>query len=309
MRAILCGEITNVKLNHINTGPVVLKKLFTKPEERKARAVIFVSGTGTNAEKAIEQRETWEPAAIVTDVKGCAASKLAAKFNLPIIEFDIADFYHEHGEDKVSLRTERGRELREAWTDELRKRLSVYEFDFGLLAGFKSLSNITNDFPCLNVHPGDLTCEINGERVLTGLHAIPIEKAFLLEHESLRSTVILALPYSDKGDDMDNGIILGVSEPVAVDLQGHCFEELKEVKTSRTPGIKPEDILRKLADMNQEKLKVHGDWIVFPPVVNDFASGLFSIDEQGKLVYIHNGQAETIITVEYGADGSRKMLK
>jgi folate-dependent phosphoribosylglycinamide formyltransferase PurN len=282
-----------------------LKNLFNKPEGRLPRAVIFVSGTGTNAEKAIEQRTSWEPAAIVTDVKDCPATKLAKHFGLPMVEFDIADFYRANGEEKVSLRTERGRELREQWTDKLCEMLSEYEFDFGLLAGFKSLSNITNDFPCLNVHPGDLTHEKDGERLLTGLHASPIEKAILHKHESLRSCVILALPYSDEGNDMDSGIILGVSHQVPLVLQDYTLAELEAIAAKRIPGKRVHDELRLIAEINLEHLKYDGDWIVFPPVVNDFASGYFSIDKANNLYYIKNGESIMVKTVEYDASGNR----
>jgi folate-dependent phosphoribosylglycinamide formyltransferase PurN len=278
-----------------------LKALLKRPEGRLPRAVIFVSGTGTNAQKAIEQRKTWEPAVIVTDVKGCPAAALAEKFTLPLIEFDIADFYRQNGEDKVSLRTDHGRELREMWTEQLRQKLQDYQFDFGLLAGFASLSNITDDFPCLNVHPGDLTVENDqGERLLTGLHAIPIEKAILMGHNFLRSSVILALPYSDDGGDMDSGLILGVSQPVPVDLQGYSLEQLAALKAARIKGKKPEDALRQIAQNNQESLKIDGDWVVFPPVVNDFAAGLFSLNDTA-IVYCLNNENLRVKTVEYGS--------
>ncbi len=286
-----------------------MKALLKRPEGRLPRAVIFVSGTGTNAQKAIEQRKTWEPAVIVTDVKGCPAAALAEKFALPLVEFDIADFYRENGEDKVSLRTDRGRELREMWTDQLRQKLQDYQFDFGLLAGFASLSNITDDFPCLNVHPGDLTVENDQrERLLTGLHAIPIEKAILMGHKFLRSSVILALPYSDDGGDMDSGLILGVSQPVPVNLQGHSLEQLAELKAGRIKGRKPEDALRQIAQDNQESLKIDGDWVVFPPVVNDFAAGLFSLDDTA-IVYCMNNENLRVKTVEYGSGGKITPIK
>jgi folate-dependent phosphoribosylglycinamide formyltransferase PurN len=286
-----------------------LKALLKRPEGRLPRAVIFVSGTGTNAQKAIEQRKTWEPAVIVTDVKGCPAAALAEKFTLPLIEFDIADFYRQNGEDKVSLRTDHGRELREMWTEQLRQKLQDYQFDFGLLAGFASLSNITDDFPCLNVHPGDLTVENDqGERLLTGLHAIPIEKAILMGHNFLRSSVILALPYSDDGGDMDSGLILGVSQPVPVDLQGYSLEQLAALKAARIKGKKPEDALRQIAQNNQESLKIDGDWVVFPPVVNDFAAGLFSLNDTA-IVYCLNNENLRVKTVEYGSGGKITPIK
>ena len=115
-------------------------------------------------------------------------------------------------ETAISLVSERRRAIRAEWTDCLRSLLAPHAIDFGVLAGFVPLCNITADLPCLNVHPGDLTVEENGRRILAGLHFRPVETAILAGFASLRSSVILAQPFEGNGEaEMDSGPVLGVS--------------------------------------------------------------------------------------------------
>lgn len=98
----------------------------------------------------------------------------------------------------------------------LRELVLPWKIDFGVLAGFVPLCNITADLPCLNVHPGDLTVETDGRRILAGLHFKPVETAILAGHPALRSSVILAQPFEGSGEaEMDSGPVLGVSRPDA----------------------------------------------------------------------------------------------
>ena len=282
---------------------------FLQESKKTLRAAIFISGSGSNAEKIIEYRTeksstTWEPAVIITDKPETSrALNIASKFNIPTIAMDIKKFYKERGEDKISIMTERGRQIREEWTSELRERLQPYNVDFGILAGFVLMTNITNDFPCLNVHPGDLTVEKNGERILVGLHTIPIEAAILEGLKTLRSSVIIAQPYTAGGGGMDSGPILGVSTPVDIDFNGHSLESLKSCFSSR-PENRPlggyKDLLEDIAKENQEKLKVNGDWVVFPQVIEEFAAGNFGSDTKETLYYKSDNKWTPVKTVEFG---------
>jgi hypothetical protein len=165
----------------------------------------------------------------------------------------------------------------------------------------------------LNVHPGDLTITENGRRILVGLHALPIETAILKGHTHLRASVILAQPYTGAGGEMDSGPILGVSKQVAIDFMGKTNDALALCKDTR-PEKKPKggfsDALEYVAKHNQEILKEHGDWVVFPPAVEDFASGRFGYDdEDGGLRFLDdNGEWRRVLTVEYGPDGERNLV-
>ncbi|MFA6716961.1 MAG: hypothetical protein WCS27_16395 [Victivallaceae bacterium] len=270
------------------------------------RGAVFLSGSGSNAEKVLEYRKKtdmpWRPAAIITDApEKSRAAEIAAKYELPLVELSIREFYRQHGERKVSLATENGRRVRELWTAALRQKIAPYEIDFGILAGFVPLSNITGDFPCLNVHPGDLTVERNGRRLLVGLHAVPTELAIINGFKTIRSSVIIAQPYTGQGGEMDSGPVLGVSPQMVLDLQGKTCEELLAQYNQR-PARKPaggwNDDLGRIAAANQERLKEAGDWIVFPQVVNDFAAGRFAVDG-GELYYKKESGWEKVKTVEY----------
>ena len=254
-------------------------------------AVIFMSGTGTNAEKLLESPDhgtLWKCSAVIADrTKGCRAEEIARKFNVPYLLHDIFRFYQEHGLDTISVATGKGMEVRQLWTDSLRERLSSIPHDFGLLAGFISLSNIVGDFPCLNVHPGDLTVERDGRRLFAGLHSGPVETAILKGFPALKSSVILATPYNPKEKNVDAGFVLGISEPVKIVLpDGVSLEQLRECRAARTKGRN--DLLGRIADRHIERLKKYGDWKLFPAVARAFARGRYRTNENGKLLWKHD---------------------
>lgn len=286
------------------------------PLNRSARVAVFLSGSGTNAEKLLEFRAAcpacrFDIVLLVTDrPQESRAAELAERFKLPLAALDIREFYRRHGLESTSLATERGREVRERWTGELRRRIAGYAIDFAVLAGFVPLTNLTGDFPCLNVHPGDLTVVGgDGRRLLVGLHAIPVEKAILAGAASLRSSVILALPYREDGHaaDMDNGPLLGISAPVPVELGGYSLDALRAMAASR-PARRPKggfrDGLSEVAARNLQHLKEAGDWTILPRVTADFAAGRFGTDGTQLFFRQPQGSFRPVRTVEYRPDGT-----
>jgi hypothetical protein len=271
------------------------------------KAALFLSGQGSNAE-AILNDLAKEPAAytvsvVVTDApERSRARELAAKFNVPLIEHDLKKFYLDHGAATTSLASAEGRRLRELWTDELRRKLAEYPVDFGILAGFMTLCNIAEDFPCLNVHPGDLTVtDAAGRRILAGLHSGPVEEVICSSDlDSFRSSVIVVRPFAGDGaDDMDTGFILGVSGAVPVDRAGRTAEEWAAVRRKRVPGVRVTDELRTLALQNIEVLKVRGDHVVLPSVLRRFANGDYA-SRDGQLYYRKSsGEWQKIQTICY----------
>ena len=296
----------------------MLQDFFSK--NSKPNVAIFLSGSGTNAEKLLESLEnpkynTWNPSVLVTDNPNKSrASEIAKKYSLPVVELDIRVFYQERGLKTTSLATEEGRKVREEWTDSLRKLLAPYSIDFGVLAGFVPLTNITSDFPCLNVHPGDLTVEENGSRVLVGLHTIPIERAIINGFDSLRTSVIVAQTYTGVGGEMDSGPILGLSDKVKIDLKGNNLDELINIYNLR-PTKRPiggyKDLLEEVAKHNQELLKVDGDWKIFPPTVAAFAEKKYALDadEPNTLLYKDQDEWKVIKTVVFKADKADLIFK
>ena len=284
--------------------------------DRPAMA-IFLSGGGSNAEKlllAIQELPAppLDVKALVTDAPLTSrARELGQRFHLPVVESDIREFYRRHGETRVSIATTRGQEVRKAWTDDLRDRLTPLELDFAVFAGFVPLTNLTRDFPCLNVHPGDLTCRQNGRRFLVGLHTVPIELAILAGLDHLRSSVIVAQEYSGQGGEMDSGPILGLSPRVPVDLQGSTLPELHALWRQRPPK-RPKggfgDRLEQIAEANQDRLKQSGDWVVLPQVVIDYAERRFALDDGGRLLYRSDRDWTAVTSVVYHQDKRRELL-
>jgi len=290
--------------------------LLTLTPEILPRLGIFLSGSGSNAEKILARarRDTSLPfviAALVTDAPETSrARELGREYGIPVIENDIRRFYHDRGETRVSIATPAGQRLRTEWTDSLRAQLQPLRIDFCVFAGFVPLTNLTGDLPCLNVHPGDLTYLQDGARHLVGLHTVPIERAIVAGLDHLRSSVIQALPYSGQGDDMDNGPILGISASVPIDLMGATVGECcacYEVRPPKRPKGGFCDRLEEIAEHNQESLKVGGDWVVLPEVTYDFARGRFGTDSAGELHYMIGDVWHPIDTVIYGGD-AREIL-
>ncbi len=287
-----------------------MSDFFRKPPSAKAAAMLFMSGSGVNAEKLLNMEAAGKAeftiTAIVTDSPDPSRSRsrlLAERFGKRIIELDIREFYKSKGLATTSLATPEGRAVREEWTEALRQLINAAgKPDFGLLAGFVPLSNITRDFPCLNVHPADLTVvDSAGIRKYTGNAIKPVEMAILDGMRSLRSSVIIAQSFSGKAGEVDSGPILGISEAMAVDLQGHTLAELQEAFAVRQKPFKGTDILRSVAEYNLEKLKYAGDLVVFPAVANAFAQGNYSAGDEGTLLW----QGKPAVTVEFSEDSSR----
>lgn len=282
------------------------------PVSEKPNMAIFLSGGGSNAEKLLENEEIRKAiniVVLVTDApEKSRAEVIAKKHALPLASLSIREFYRQHGLNTISLATEQGRNVRELWTGELRNMLKEYSINFGVLAGFEPLSNITGDFPCLNVHPGDLTKTDNdGNRIYVGLHSRPVEKAILAGEKTLRSSVIIAQSFTDADKDMDNGILLGVSQAMNIDFQGITLPELQKIYESRQ-GKKPaggwQDDLEKLALRSQEELKYCGDHVILPAVVRDFAKKCFAYQDN-KLYYRSDIDSEFVpVNMPlYGSDG------
>ncbi len=292
----------------------MIENFLKKNTSRPVRAGIFLSGTGSNAARILELYEkktagerSWIPVVLVTDRDDSAAERLGKQYGLPVVQVNIAAFYRQYGLETTSIATEKGQDVRRLWTDKLRSALADYKLDFGIFAGFVPLTDIVDDFPCLNVHPGDLMAEENGQRVLVGLHTIPVEAALIRKKPYLRSSVIVIQHSRIANKKVDCGALLGVSAPVPVDWTEELTATMENCIAARCGKKRAEyknDALAQIAKEYQNRLKEYGDWIVFPPVVDEFAAGHYAYDEDTDTLY-YKGKA--VATVEYGA-GSRQEI-
>ena len=112
---------------------------------------------------------------------------------------------------------------------------------------------------------------------------------------------------------MDAGPLLGISAPMPMEVSPSQLAEFQALASAR-PAKRPvggyHDALEEFASAQQERLKVAGDWVVFYPVVRDFASDRFYYDDTtGQLHFrASTGHFHPIETVQYAADGSRELI-
>jgi folate-dependent phosphoribosylglycinamide formyltransferase PurN len=283
-------------------------------ENTPARAAILMSGTGSNAEALIrycrKNKCAFSPEVLLTDNPGCRAKELSQLYDIPLLELDIRKFYADRGEESIKLDTPRRQEIRNEWSAALYQLLVPFGIELVLLAGFIPLTGLTGMLPCLNVHPGDLTItDSSGRRLYAGLHYRPVEDAICNGCSAIRSSVILAQPYSGNGKgEMDSGPIIGVSERIPIDLAPETAQSLSEVRKKRIPGKRADDILRQKAVQTVEIMKVSGDHVIFPAAADDFARGRFACDENGVLFFRNGTEFTAILSVEY-TPGGKKLLE
>lgn len=288
--------------------------LFPEHDEKApARTALLLSGTGSNAAAILEYSRNnscaFDVKLLVTDAPETGrARETAQKYQLPLAEVDIYKFYALNGEDNIRLDTPRKRMLRDQWSAKLYEEIMAYNIELVLFAGFLPLTNITGRIPCLNVHPGDLTVTApDGSRPYAGLHYKPVEDAICDGRTYLRSSVIVAQPYSGNGkDDMDSGPVIGVSVEIPVDIAPETPESLAAVRKKRCG--KPQDILRNIAAAHIEKMKINGDHVIFPRAADDFARGRFVCGENNELFFRNGTELIPVVSVEYTQNG-RKILE
>ena len=292
-----------------------IRAIFASGDKRPVPIAVCMSGTGSNAEVLLQKAAVpgagFRVAVIFTDApESSSAADLGAKYQIPVERLDIRRFYADHGENDIRLTTAKRRELRRRWSEEVWKLLEPHKVGFAVFAGFVPLNQLPEKLSCLNVHPGDLTVESSGRRRYAGLHFRPVEMAILDGKSDLRSSVILVQSATGEGrSEVDAGPVLGVSEPVPVDLAGSTLSELKEINAARQ-SAPYHDKLRQLAKLNVEKLKRDGDHCVLPAVVEAFASGRYGMTADGKLAFRNAfGDWETVVTVEFASDGAETPRK
>ena len=90
------------------------------------------------------------------------------------------------------------------------------------------------------VYPYSAEClsGTDGQRLLVGLHTIPVERAIVEGLDYMRSSVILVEPYSGSGGEMDSGHILGLSPKVPIDFMGKDRQALIDGLAKR-PAKRP----------------------------------------------------------------------
>jgi folate-dependent phosphoribosylglycinamide formyltransferase PurN len=239
-----------------------LTPIYSKVAGKKANAALFMSGTGSNGIKVFEHEQRLGDApfyvsVVVTDNPLSNAKQIADKYGREFVSSDIKAYYSENGLDNV------------------RQQLEQYAIDIGIFGGFEPLTNITADFPCINIHPGDLNYLKDGQRYLVGLHTVPIMRAIQEGLDKVRSSAIIATPYDFDGGDMDTGPLLGIGPELHIPKLTHWMIEdmIKNPKEYKS-------FLKRI----QNQLKFVSDWATLPRIVQFVAEEKFALDKD-KNVY------------------------
>jgi len=258
-----------------------MRLIFDHSKGKPMRVACFMSGSGTNARKIIERSlkddSMYRVVLIFTDVrddrlkksgeKRCRAKDIAEEYDISYECIDIRDFYLSRGH-----KTRRDLSLRSEFDFKVLSRIESYDIDVIANAGYMSIVTepLLNRYEgrIVNVHPADLSIMEDGDRKYVGMHAV--RDAILAEEKELRASTHVVRKKVDYGE------ILVISEPVPVQLPaGVTMKGLKE-------NVK---MLRSVVGENQDKLKMGGDWVIYPLTLQMIAEGRFALDGRGN-VYI-----------------------
>lgn len=245
-----------------------------KQNEGPMRVAAFMSGSGSNIrmllkrEKELIKEKGKSPFQVVfifsdrSDGK-CQGEKIALENGLPYFSYDIRKFHSMRGISR-SVASPEGLSARREFDSIAHSLIKTFDVNMIALGGYMSVTTLEG---CVNVHPADLSILTpDNKRKYTGDHAV--SDAILNGENSLRASTL----WTDEG--VDTGPLLMVSDPVEVNLP-EPIDSLKENK----------DLLNRVIDEHQERLKEKGDWIIFPRTIEMIAGGRFAFDEENR-VYV-----------------------
>ena len=239
------------------------------PAHGSLRVVGLMSGSGTNLRKIIEHQERlkaregkylFQMVAIFSDNAESKAPEIGKDYDLPVLIHDLGSFYKKRNAPRSELK------LRDEFDRITVQMLSVFKAKIAAYGGYMSLATreLLNAFIGVNVHPADLSIEINGRRKWTGAHAVKDQIA--AGEKFLCASTHLIEP------ECDMGKIFMISKPVAVEIP-------------KGADLKDPAQLQKIADHNQERLKQKGDWVIFPRTIEEISRGNFAQDDSGRFYY------------------------
>lgn len=234
------------------------------PDEGQMKVVGLMSGSGTNLRKIIElERQLkkeigispYKVAVIFSDTFDSNATKIGKEYDIPVVTRDLRGYYAKREKPRRDMKA------REEFDRETVKALKPFEATVAAYAGYMSIATkpLIKAFLGINVHPADLSIlNHDGSRKYTGDHAV--RDAILAGEKSIRSTTHII------EEKVDYGKILMISKPIEVSL-GKDFN----------PDDK--DLVRRIEEENQNRLKEAGDWIIFPKTLLYIAEGRYSRDK------------------------------
>jgi folate-dependent phosphoribosylglycinamide formyltransferase PurN len=253
---------------------MMLSPIYPYGDKRKMRVALFVSGSGTNGLRILEQSKApdsnYEVTLIFSDVRDtrtrksgekiCRAKDIADEWGVSYDYVDIRDFYSERGLKRTDL------SIRPDFDKLVVAKLDDYELDLIANAGYMSIMTPVllsrYDGKVVNVHPADLRIMDGEKRKYVGIHVV--EEAIMAGEPEVRSTTHIVR------EEVDHGEILVVSEPVEIELE-NALMDLKEDKALR------EEVVSGYQTMLKEK----GDWVIYPLTVQMISEGRFALGPDG----------------------------
>jgi phosphoribosylglycinamide formyltransferase-1 len=239
------------------------------PDMGEMRVAGFMSGSGTNLRRILEYQAhvakaagacPYRVVAIFSDSWNSNATRIGAEFDVPVVTRDIDGYYAARGHEKRDLT------VRPEFDEQTVRALQPHRISVVAYAGYMSIASpiLTSTYVGVNVHPADLSIELHGKRRYTGDHAV--RDAILAGEKTIASSTHLV------SDQVDGGRILMISRPIEVEVP---------------PGADLGDraTLRKVEADNQERLKVAGDWEIFPLTLRYMAEGRYSLGDKGNLYF------------------------
>lgn len=239
----------------------MLRKIYD-PDNGKMRVVGIASGSGNtlwsvkHLQDELEKTEGGSPFEVVgifVDNPEAKAVKTAAELGIPVASIDIRKFYEQKQAPMKDMET------RAEYDKEMAELIAKWDPDYVLLAGYvwAVTEVISGRFNVCGVHPGDLTVQENGVRLLAGTNGV--KSAFKYHRNELRASSYLATP------ELDGGPILITSPAVPVDYSLHQDEEER---------------FRYYLKLVNEQNRLAG-----ARTICEIASGNFEKDDNGALYY------------------------
>lgn len=199
----------------------MIKKIWD-PKNGKMRVAGYCSGSGNTLWNALEQQKKmasagidcpYEIVGVFTDKPGSKCLQAAEKYGLAAACLDMAAFYANRGADIRDM------DVRREYDRAALPLVQAMEPDLILLAGYVwAVTEVVSDvIPIAGVHPGDLTVQENGKRLLAGANGV--KAAFRHNRPEVRASSYLAT------SELDGGPILITSPAVPVDYTLHTDEE------------------------------------------------------------------------------------
>src|SRR3989344_1453044 len=247
---------------------MILTKLHN-PDNGPMQVVGLMSGSGSNLRKILELEKNLKAeqgtspftvVALFSDNAQSNATKIGKEFDLPVVVRDIGAFYAARGKPRRDMETRR------VFDTMTVHALSPYQATVAAYAGYMSIvtTPLIKAFLGANVHPADLVIKEGDRRKYTGDNAV--RDAILARETQLRSSMHIV------EEKVDYGKILMRSAPLQIILP---------------EGFDPndEDLVTRVAQEHQERLKQVGDWEIFPKTLLYMAEGRYARDAQGNLYF------------------------